>query len=171
MTHYNLHRSHKDRYTIQKVHGDCLAALGITSEDSYAIVDANATPLVGDIVWCNKIAGGIVGYLKQVKRINPDGTYIVGTAYLDVSKNIEFEVEEILGVVLEVYDARVAGFRSLLYERCIHRMSDGSIYHIYWVKQIDKYLCIPEDGDDSKIILGTTMDEIDAKLGIVHFGV
>jgi hypothetical protein len=59
---------------------------------------------VGDFVHCNKIAGSISSYIKQVKEINGDSV-IVGTAYLDSSKDFTFEAAEILGVVTEVYDA------------------------------------------------------------------
>lgn len=98
------------RWSIFPIHGDCLARLGVKNVGGgYAIIDHNATPKVGDIVHCSKITGQIGGYLKQVKEIDGE-SIIVGTAYLDESKDYRFEAAEIYGVVYETY-GKVSSFR------------------------------------------------------------
>lgn len=93
----------KRRYRIEQIYGNCLEKVGIRNAGGgYAIIDKNATAKVGDIVHCLRGCANISSYIKQVKRIEGD-TYIVGTAYLDESKDFEFEASEILGVVLETY--------------------------------------------------------------------
>ncbi len=100
----------KKRFAIHPIHGNCLEKLGVKNNGGgYAIIDHNATVKVGDIVHCGKVTGQIGGYIKQVKEINGD-SIIVGTAYLDESKDFQFEAAEIYGVVIETY-GKISGFR------------------------------------------------------------
>lgn len=98
------------RFTLREIYGDCLAKLGVKNTcGGYAIIDHNATVKVGDLVHCSKVTGQINGYIKQVKEINGD-SIIVGTAYLDETKDFQFEAAEIYGVVIETY-GKIFGFR------------------------------------------------------------
>ena len=109
MTHICKSRNKKERFKIEQIYGNCLEKLGVQNMGGgYAIIDRDATAKVGDIVHCCKPNANISSYLKQVKRIEGD-TYIVGTAYYDESKNIEWEAGEILGVVIETFGKR--GYR------------------------------------------------------------
>lgn len=91
------------RYSLIPIHGDCLQRIGVNNQGGgYAIIDHNATVRVGDLVHCSEITGQIVGYIKQVKEINGDSV-IVGTAYLDPTRDFQFECAEIFGVVVETY--------------------------------------------------------------------
>lgn len=96
-------KSPKKRFRLEPIYGNCLEKIGVKNEGGgYAVIDKNAIPRVGDLVHCAKISGQIGGYIKQVKEIR-DGTYIVGTAYLDETKNFQFEAAEIYGTVIETY--------------------------------------------------------------------
>lgn len=99
----------KKRFILREIYGDCLAKLGVRNEGGYAIIDHNATVKVGDLVYCSKVTGQIGGYIKQVKEINGD-SIIVGTAYLDETKDFQFEAAEIYGVVIETY-GKIFSFR------------------------------------------------------------
>ncbi len=100
----------KKRFVLHTIYGNCLEKLGVKNNGGgYAIIDLNATVKVGDIVHCGKVTGQIGGYIKQVKEINGD-SIIVGTAYLDESKDFQFEAAEIYGVVIETY-GKISGFR------------------------------------------------------------
>lgn len=83
----------------------------------FAIVDANATVKVGDLVHCTRVAGTLNSYIKQVKEINGDSV-IVGTAYLDESRDFTFEAAEIYGVVLETFGKFPNNYRE--YKRPTH---------------------------------------------------
>lgn len=110
------------RFCIRQIHGICLEKLGIRNEGGgYAIVDKCATPKVGDVVICIRGGANLSPYCKQIKRIEGD-SYIVGTAYLDESKDFEFEASEIVGVVLETYGKRW-GYRK--YVRPTHLRKKG----------------------------------------------
>lgn len=114
MTYFCKAKTPGKRFCLLPVHGDCLEKLGVRNVGGgFAVIDCNATPKVGDIVHCLKGAANITSYLKQVKRIEGDSV-IVGTAYLDETKDYEFEASEILGVVLETY-GKTFGWRE--YER------------------------------------------------------
>lgn len=103
MTYHVKKRPPKRRFFIRSIYGDCLEKLGIRNiGGGYAIIDANAKVKVGDIVFCSRVLGQIGGYIKQVKEINGDSV-IVGTAYLDESRDFTFEAAEIMGTVLETY--------------------------------------------------------------------
>ena len=102
------------RFEIEKIHGDCLARLGVKNNPSgYAIVDRWLTPKVGDLVHCLDHFSNIGGYIKQVKRIEGD-SIIVGTAYLDETRDYEFEAGEIIGVVVETYGAFPNNYREYI---------------------------------------------------------
>lgn len=110
MTLHVSKRSPQRRFSINLINGNCLEKLGIKNTGGgYAIVDANATVNVGDVVHCSKCLGGLQTYLKQVKEINGDSV-IVGTAYYDESKDFQFEAAEIMGTVIETY-GKTFGFR------------------------------------------------------------
>lgn len=114
ITHICRSKDKCDRYRLERISGDCLEGAGLRMiYGGYARVDRNAKYKIGDLVHCNKIAGQIGGYIKQIKSIEPDKV-IVTTNYTDVSRNFEFQPEELLGAVTEVY-CRVTG--KLLYKR------------------------------------------------------
>lgn len=106
MTYVHTNKPEEKRYRIERIYGDCLERIGIRNlgGDGYAIVDKNIVPEVGDIVHCMKPQQNVGGYIKQVKRIE-GGTITVGTAYLDETRDYEFEAGEIIGVVVETYGA------------------------------------------------------------------
>lgn len=125
MTHLVSKRSPEKKFRLVSIHGNCLEKLGVHNEGGgYAIIDCNATPKIGDIVHCCKPNANISSYLKQLKRIEGD-TYIVGTAYYDESKNIEWEAGEILGVVLETY-GRLWGYREYVRPTHLRKKSKGA---------------------------------------------
>lgn len=100
----------KRRFYIKDIYGNCLEKLGVRNVGGgYAVIDANATVRIGDLVFCSRVLGEIGGYIKQVKEINGDSV-IVGTAYLDESKDFTFEAAEIMGTVLETY-GKTSGWR------------------------------------------------------------
>lgn len=111
-----LHVSKKPpnrRIYIRPIHGDCLERIGVKNKGGgYAIIDANATVKVGDLVFCSQVLGEIGGYIKQVKEINDDSV-IVGTAYLDETRDFQFEAAEIMGTVLETF-GKISGFREYI---------------------------------------------------------
>lgn len=103
-----------ERFVIRQIHGDCLKRIGIINNPSgYAIIDRWLMPKVGDVVHVLKHHQNIDGYIKQVKRIEGD-SIIVGTAYMDVSKDYEFEAGELLGVVIETYGAFPNNYRQYI---------------------------------------------------------
>lgn len=88
---------------MRSIYGDCLEKAGLKiPHEGYAIIDSSITPKVGDIVHCNNSLCTINGFIKQVKEFKGD-TVIVGTAYIDESKDFTFEASEIYGVVTEVF--------------------------------------------------------------------
>lgn len=100
--HIRKRPPHK-RFSLREIYGDCLEKVGVKNiGGGFAIIDANATVKVGDLVHCSRILGEINGYIKQVKEINGDSV-IVGTAYLDESRDFTFEAAEIFGTVIETY--------------------------------------------------------------------
>lgn len=88
---------------LRDVSGDCLERAGvIIPHGGRAIIDNSITPKVGDIVHCNNRIITINGFLKQIKESKGDAV-IVGTAYIDESRDYTFEASEIYGVVTEVF--------------------------------------------------------------------
>lgn len=114
MTHICRAKNENDRFYLEHISGDCLEGAGLyIPHGGYAIMDKDAEYKIGDLVHCNKISGQISGYLKQLKSIKQDCA-IVTTNYTDESRNFEFEPEELLGVVTEVY-SKLTG--KLIYKR------------------------------------------------------
>lgn len=102
-THFSRKPDRAKRFEIKQIHGDCLRKVGVNNYNGgYAIIDRWIKPKVDDLVFCFKKHENIGGWIKQVKRIEGD-SYIVGTAYLDSSRDFEFEAGEIMGVVIETY--------------------------------------------------------------------
>ena len=100
MTHYAT--SVKRKKWLEKIYGNCLEKAGIVIPNrGCAIVDKRFPVKVGDIVVCSEIAGQIPPYLKRVIEVN-ENSVIVGTAYMDSSKDFQFEAEEIIGTVVEI---------------------------------------------------------------------
>lgn len=113
MTHIYYEKRKGRRFCIKHIHGICLEKLGIRNVGGgYAIIDKCATPKVGDVVICIRNGANLSPYCKQIKKIDGD-SYIVGTAYLDESKDFEFEASEIVGVVLETY-GKTWGYREYI---------------------------------------------------------
>ena len=89
--------------TLHPIRGDCLERAGLKiPHGANAIIDRSITPEVGDLVHCDNELGTIHGFIKQVKEIRGD-TVIVGTAYIDESKDFTFEASSIFGVVTEAF--------------------------------------------------------------------
>ena len=65
-------------------------------------MDCSITPRVGDLVHCDNHIGTIHGFIKQIKEIRDDFV-IVGTSYMDESKDFTFEAYTIYGVVTEAF--------------------------------------------------------------------
>ena len=94
----------KSRFKYEYIYGDCLEAAGLKIPNrAIAIIDQGAALRIGDFVHCSRVTGEIGGYIKQIKEINGD-SIIVGTAYIDSTKDYTFEAAEIYGVVTEAYD-------------------------------------------------------------------
>lgn len=88
---------------LHSIRGDCLERVGLKiPHGANAIIDRSITPEVGDLVHCDNELGTIHGFIKQVKEIRGD-TVIVGTAYIDESKDFTFEAYSIFGVVTEAF--------------------------------------------------------------------
>jgi len=88
---------------MRSICGECLEKAGLhIPHGGYAIIDCSIYPEVGDLVHCNNALVTINGYIKQVKEFKGD-TVIVGTAYMDESKDFIFPASEIYGVVTEVF--------------------------------------------------------------------
>lgn len=88
---------------LHSIRGDCLERVGLKiPHGANAIIDRSITPEVGDLVHCDNELGTICGFIKQVKEIRGD-TVIVGTAYIDESKDFTFEACSIFGVVTEAF--------------------------------------------------------------------
>lgn len=104
MTHIYKPRTIDREWVYEEVCGDCLEKAGLhIPNKAIAIIHQGGKFKVGDFVWCTKNARAISSYIKQVKEVNGDSV-IVGTAYLDNSKDFTFEAGDIYGVVTEVYD-------------------------------------------------------------------
>lgn len=91
----------KDCVEERKFYGNCLEAIGIP-DNGIVVVDRNAAPRVGDVVWCTRISGALNTYLKQVKETGD--AVLVGTCFNDSCKDIQFYAAEILGVATTILD-------------------------------------------------------------------
>ena len=89
---------------MEYIHGNCLEKAGlIIPHGAIAIVDCSIAPKVGDLVHCDNFLGTMQGFIKQVKEFRDD-FIIVGTSYMDESKDFTFEAYTIYGVLTEVFD-------------------------------------------------------------------
>lgn len=94
----------KSPRTAEYIHGECLEKAGlIIPRGAIAIVDCSITPIVGDLVHCDNCFGTCNGFIKQIKEFGDDFV-IVGTSYLDESKDFTFEAYTIYGVITEAFD-------------------------------------------------------------------
>lgn len=85
------------------IQGDCLEAVGVPARGCRAVINRTLEPVVGDLVWCRRELGTIASYIKQVKS-HDNGQLIVGTAYMDPSRDFEFFAAELHGVVEYIFD-------------------------------------------------------------------
>ena len=89
---------------MEYIHGQCLEKAGlIIPHGAIAIVDCSVTPRLGDLVHCDNHIGTIQGFIKQIKEFTDDFV-IVGTSYIDESKDFTFEAYTIYGVITEAFD-------------------------------------------------------------------
>lgn len=86
------------------IRGQCLENAGlIIPHGAIAIVDCSITPKVGDLVHCDNYLGTCQGFIKQIKELRDDFV-IVGTSYVDESRDFTFEAYTIYGVITEAFD-------------------------------------------------------------------
>ena len=112
-TIYNEPTKKKHEKVIESIYGECLEGAGLSiPRRALAVVDCTIRPNVGDLVICRKHPDALNGYCKQVKSLGE--TVVVGTSYLDKSKDFTFEAAVIDGVVTMVFDAV---FHTLIWER------------------------------------------------------
>lgn len=97
--------SSREQGKIKLVHieGDCLEAVGVPPRGCRAAINRTIVPVVGDLVWCRRDGGSLTSYIKRVKSYE-DGRLIVGTAYADAARDVEFFAAELYGVVEYVFD-------------------------------------------------------------------
>lgn len=104
MSIISISKNKKKRNSFEHISGDCLEKAGLhIPHGGYAIIRQGLDIRVGDLVHCAKVTGALNTCIKQVKEIT-DSTYIVGTAYIDPTRDFTFEAAEIYGVVTEVFD-------------------------------------------------------------------
>lgn len=85
------------------IEGDCLEAVGVPSRGCRAVINRTIIPVAGDLVWCRRVDNSITSYIKRVKSYE-DGRLIVGTAYADSQRDVEFFAPFLMGVVEYVFD-------------------------------------------------------------------
>lgn len=100
--HWCKPRFPSHEYTLRSISGKCLEAVGIPNGGK-AVINHTILPEVGDLVHCNDALCTLNGYIKQVKSFDGE-MMIVGTKYLDASKDFEFFCFEYYGVVEMVFD-------------------------------------------------------------------
>lgn len=100
--HFVKPRFPEHEYVLRAIHGICLEEVGIPSRGR-AVINKTIRPNVGDLVHCNDAFCTINGYIKQVKSFDGE-QMIVGTRYIDHSKNFDFYCFEFYGVVEMVFD-------------------------------------------------------------------
>lgn len=83
--------------------GDCLEAVGVPPRGCRAVINRTITPVIGDLVWCRREDKSITSYIKKVKSYYDD-RLIVGTAYADATRDVEFFAPFLYGVVEYVFD-------------------------------------------------------------------
>lgn len=106
---------------LMRIEGDCLESVGVPSRGCRAVINRTITPIVGDLVWCRRTDKSITSYIKQVKSYE-DEQLIVGTAYADATRDVEFFVPLLMGVVEYVFD----GDGDLAYRRNGAKMKGGA---------------------------------------------
>ena len=100
--HWCKPRFPKHEWSLKSIQGICLEEIGIPSKGK-AVINHTIKPKVGDLVWCNNAFCTIGGFIKQVKSFDGE-EMLVGTRYLDHSKNFDFYCFEFYGVVEMVFD-------------------------------------------------------------------
>ena len=106
-------KSEERRFETHSFYGDCLERIGIPASGGKVKIDRLREVKVGDIVHCTKYAGTQSSYLKRVIDIGE--TVLVGTCYLDQSRDFSFKAAEIFGVAIsatnkegvEVWNAQI----------------------------------------------------------------
>ncbi len=116
--HWCQPRLPKHEYQLESIGGICLEEVGIPNKGK-AVINRTIKPRVGDLVHCNTEFCTINGCIKQVKSFDGE-QMIVGTRYLDHSKNFEFYCFEFYGVVEMVFD--VMG--NIVYRRATDERAD-----------------------------------------------
>ena len=127
MTTIYHEKDKKRRFRIEYIHGDCLERIGVKNRggSGFAIVDRCGKPKVGDLVHCTKMQGTLNSYIKQVKEINGN-SIIVGTAYIDESRDFSFEAAEIRGVVIETYGKFPNNYREYVRPTHLRKKTKGA---------------------------------------------
>jgi hypothetical protein len=92
----------KREWQLREISGICLEEVGIPNKGR-AVINKTIKPNVGDLVHCNTEFCSLNGYIKQVKAFDGE-QMLVGTRYLDHSKNYDFYCFEFYGVVEMVFD-------------------------------------------------------------------
>lgn len=95
-----------------QVRGDCLEGIGVWAPRTM-IRDTSLEVRVGDLVHCSRNTNFLDTYVKQVLSIDPEGGMVVGTRYVDPTRDFTFVPEKVYGVVTEIYN----GDGNLVYER------------------------------------------------------
>ena len=109
---------------MEYIRGICLEKAGlIIPHGGIAIIDCSITPQIGDIVHCDNYLGTAQGFIKQIKEFRDD-FIIVGTSYMDESKDFTFEAYTIYGVVTEVFHKH-SGKRVYCRDEALQRMKGG----------------------------------------------
>lgn len=109
--HWCKPRFKSHEYNLRSIKGKCLEGVGIP-DGGRAVINHTILPEVGDLVHCNDAWCTINGYIKQVKSFDGE-QMVVGTKYLDSSKDFEFYCFEYYGVVEMVFDM----FGHIVYRR------------------------------------------------------
>lgn len=109
--HWCEPRLPKHEWSLKSIQGICLEEIGIPSKGK-AVINHTIKPKVGDLVHCNNEFCTIDGFIKQVKSFDGE-EMLVGTRYLDHSKNFDFYCFEFYGVVEMIFDM----FGDIVYRR------------------------------------------------------
>jgi hypothetical protein len=100
--HWCEPRLPKHEYGLKLISGICLEEVGVPDKGR-AVINRTIKPRVGDLVHCNDEYCTISGFIKQVKSFDGE-EMVVGTRYLDHSKNFDFYCFEFYGVVEMIFD-------------------------------------------------------------------
>ena len=120
-TRYITSSREEGEIKLMPIEGDCLESVGVPPRGCRAVINRTITPVVGDLVWCRRIDKYITSYFKKVKSYEDD-RLIVGTAYADATRDVEFFVPFVYGVVEYVFD----GDGDLAYRRDDAKMKGGA---------------------------------------------